>query len=108
MAWRGPPQFGPLVRQVLPSPPSEAALLSAQRGGSKSRSSHINVAAMISKALNAKSGMVFIAALAAGAIDALPAVARPERLPPLLVVQGPPQPPRWVGFFAPPPGRGPP
>src|SRR5258708_35565831 len=100
MVWRGPPQFGTLVRQVLPSPPSEAALLSAQRGRSKSRSSHINVAAMISKALNAKSGMVFIAALAASAIDALPAVAGPERLAPGLVSQGTQPAPRW-GHFCP-------
>jgi predicted transglutaminase-like cysteine proteinase len=104
MAWRGPPQFGTLVRQVLPSPPSEAALLSAQRGGSKSRSSHINVAAMISKAF-AKSGMVFIAALAASAIDALPAVAGPERLAHVLVSEVTQPPPGWIEFCARQPGE---
>ncbi len=53
---------------MFPSSPSEAALLSAERGGSDSLQGHINVAAMISKALNAKSGIVLIAALATSAI----------------------------------------
>ena len=69
MVWRGAAQFGTLVRGSL----SEAALLGAEGDGSESRSSHINVGAMMSKALNAKSGMVLIAALAASAIDAKPA-----------------------------------
>lgn len=53
---------------MFPSSPSEAALLSAVRGGSDSLRGHINVAAMISKALNAKSGIVLIGALATSAI----------------------------------------
>jgi predicted transglutaminase-like cysteine proteinase len=60
---------------------------------------------MISKALNAKSGMVFIAALAASAIDALPAVAGPERLAHVLVSEVTQPPPGWVDFCARQPGE---
>jgi predicted transglutaminase-like cysteine proteinase len=61
---------------------------------------------MISKALNAKSGMVFIAALAAAsAIDALPAVAGPERLAHVLVSEVTQPPPGWVDFCARQPGE---
>jgi predicted transglutaminase-like cysteine proteinase len=104
MAWRGPTQLGTLGRRVFPSP-SEAPLLCAEGGGSESRSSHINVAAMMSKALNAKSGMVLIAALAASAIDVLPAVAGPERLAHVLVSEVTQPPPGWVEFCARQPGE---
>jgi predicted transglutaminase-like cysteine proteinase len=60
---------------------------------------------MISKALNAKSAMVFIAALAASAIDALPAVAGPERLAHDLVSEVTQPPPGWVDFCARQPGE---
>jgi predicted transglutaminase-like cysteine proteinase len=89
---------------VFPSP-SEAPLLCAGRGGSESRFSHINGAAMMSKALNAKSGMVLIAALAASAIDALPAVAGSERLAHVLVSEVTQPPPGWVEFCARQPGE---
>jgi predicted transglutaminase-like cysteine proteinase len=55
---------------------------------------------MISKAFNAKSGMVFIAALAASPIDVLPAVAGPERLAHVLVSDVTQPPPGWVEFCA--------
>src|SRR5258708_29517783 len=99
MVWRGAAQFGTLVR----GSPIEAALLSAEGGGAQSRSSHINVGAMMSKALNAKSGMVLIAALAATAIDPLPAVAGPVRLAHAFVANAPQPPPGLVDFFALPP-----
>src|SRR5260370_37470184 len=91
MVWRGAAQFGTLVG----GSPSEAALLSPERGGSESHSSHINVAAMMSKALNAKSGIVFIAALATSAIDAFPAVAGSERLAHGPACQATERPPGW-------------
>jgi predicted transglutaminase-like cysteine proteinase len=53
---------------------------------------------MISKVLSAKSGMVFIVALAASAIEALPAVAGPERLTHILV-SGVTRPPSGWGEF---------
>src|SRR5258706_15208452 len=89
-----------LSELVLPSSPSEAALLSAVRGGSDSLRGHINAAAMISKALNAKSGIVLIAALATSAIGALPAVAGPERLAHVLISDVTQPPPGWVEFCA--------
>ena len=101
MVWRSAAQFGTLVR----GSPSEAALLSAEGGGSESRSSHINVAAMMSKALNAKSGIVLIAALATSAIGALPAVAGQERLAHVLVSEVTQPPPGWVEFCARQPGE---
>src|SRR5258708_2286153 len=101
MVWRGAAQFGTLVR----GSPSEAALLSPERGGSESHSSHINVAAMMSKALNAKSGIVFIAALATSAIDAFPAVAGSERLAPVLGSEVTQPPPGWVELCARQPGE---
>jgi predicted transglutaminase-like cysteine proteinase len=55
---------------------------------------------MISKALSAKSGIVFIAALAASAIAALPAIARPERLAHVPVSVVTPPPVGWVEFCA--------
>jgi predicted transglutaminase-like cysteine proteinase len=55
---------------------------------------------MISKAFNAKSGMVFIAALAASPIDVLPAVAGPERLAHVLFSDVTQPPPGWVEFCA--------
>ena len=97
MAWRGAAQFGTLVHRCFRR---RRARLSVERGGSESRSSHISVAAMMSKALNAKSGMVLIAALAASAIDALPAVAGPERLAHVLVSEVTQPPPGWVEFCA--------
>ncbi len=60
---------------------------------------------MIFKALNAKSGMVFIAVLAASAIDALPAVAEPERLAHVLLSEVTQPPPGWVEFCARQPGE---
>jgi predicted transglutaminase-like cysteine proteinase len=60
---------------------------------------------MMSKALNAKSGMVLIAALAASAIDVLPAVAGPERLAHVLVSEVTQPPPGWVEFCARQPGE---
>jgi predicted transglutaminase-like cysteine proteinase len=59
---------------------------------------------MISKALNAKSGIVLIAALATSAIGALPAVAGPERLAHVLVSEVTQPPPGWVDFCARQPG----
>jgi len=55
---------------------------------------------MISKALNAKSGIVLIAALATSAIGALPAVAGPERLAHVLISDVTQPPPGWVEFCA--------
>src|SRR6476661_1516540 len=49
--------------------------------------------------------MVFIAALAASAIDALPAVAGPERLAHVLVSEVTQPPPGWVDFCARQPGE---
>jgi predicted transglutaminase-like cysteine proteinase len=63
------------------------------------------VAAMISKVLSVKSGMVLIAALAASAVDALPAVAGPERLAHVLVSKVTQPPPGWVEFCARQPGE---
>ena len=60
---------------------------------------------MIAKALSVKSGMVLIAALAASAIDALPAVAGPERLAHVLVSEVTQPPPGWVEFCARQPGE---
>lgn len=60
---------------------------------------------MISKVLSTKSGMVFIAALAASAIDALPAVAGPERLAHVLASEMTQPPPGWVEFCARQPGE---
>jgi predicted transglutaminase-like cysteine proteinase len=60
---------------------------------------------MISKALSAKSGMVFVAALAASTIDALPAVAGPERLAHVLVSEVTQPPPGWVELCARQPGE---
>jgi len=85
MAWRGPPQLGTLGRPGV-SVAEQRSHYSAPSVAGRSRvSSYINVAVMMSKALNAKFGMVFIAALAASAIDAFPAVAGPERLAHVLV-----------------------
>ena len=57
-------------------------------------------AAMISKVSSAKSRIVFIAALAACAIAALPAVAGPERLAHVPVSYVTPPPAGWVEFCA--------
>jgi predicted transglutaminase-like cysteine proteinase len=65
----------------------------------------MNVGAMISKALNAKSGIVLIAALATSAIGALPAVAGQERLAHVLVSEVTQPPPGWVEFCARQPGE---
>jgi predicted transglutaminase-like cysteine proteinase len=65
----------------------------------------MNVGAMISKALNAKSRIMLVAALATSAIDALPAIAGPEQLAHVLVSEVT-QPPRgWVEFCARQPGE---
>lgn len=53
---------------------------------------------MIAKALSVKSGMVLIAALAASAINTLPALAGPERLARVLVSEITQPPPGWVEF----------
>ena len=58
----------------------------------------MKVAAMIAKALSVKSGMVLIAALAASAINTLPALAGPERLARVLVSEITQPPPGWVEF----------
>ena len=58
------------------------------------------VAIVISKVLGVKSGAVLIAALAASAIDALPAVAGSERLADVLVSKVTRPPPGWVEFCA--------
>src|SRR5450759_4549027 len=63
------------------------------------------VGAMISKVLSVKSGMVLIAALAASSVDALPAVAGPERLFHVLVSKVTQPPPGWVEFCARQPGE---
>ena len=55
--------------------------------------------------MNAKSGLVFIAVLAASAIDALPAVAEPERLAHVLLSEVTQPPPGWVEFCARQPGE---
>lgn len=55
---------------------------------------------MISKIVNAKSGMVFIAALAANAISALPAVSQPERPTHVMVSEVTQPPSGWVAFCA--------
>jgi predicted transglutaminase-like cysteine proteinase len=60
---------------------------------------------MISKALNAKSRIVLIAALATSAIGALPAVAGPERFAHVLVSEVTQPPPGWVEFCARQPGE---
>jgi len=60
---------------------------------------------MISKALNAKSGIVLIAALATSASGALPAVAGPERLAHVRVSEATQPPPGWVEFCARQPGE---
>jgi predicted transglutaminase-like cysteine proteinase len=56
------------------------------------------VATVISKILSVKSGTMLIAALAASAIDALPAVAGPERLAHVLVAEVTRPPAGWVEF----------
>ena len=53
---------------------------------------------MISKALNVKSGLALIAALAASAMNALPAVAGPERFAHILVFEATRPPPGWLEF----------
>jgi predicted transglutaminase-like cysteine proteinase len=58
------------------------------------------VATLISKFLSAKSGTVLIAALGAGAIDVLPAVAGPEPLAHVLISEVTQPPPGWVEFCA--------
>jgi predicted transglutaminase-like cysteine proteinase len=74
-------------------------------GGPQSRPRSTNVVVMISKVLSAKSGIVFIAALAASAIDALPAVAGPERLAHVVVSEVTKPPPGWVEFCVRQPGE---
>jgi predicted transglutaminase-like cysteine proteinase len=63
------------------------------------------VATVISKVLSVKSGTVLIAALAASAIDALPAVAGPERLAQVLVSKVTRPPVGWVELCARQPGE---
>jgi predicted transglutaminase-like cysteine proteinase len=53
---------------------------------------------MIAKALSVKSGVVLIAALAANAINTLPALAGPDRLARVLVSEITQPPPGWVEF----------
>jgi predicted transglutaminase-like cysteine proteinase len=60
---------------------------------------------MISQALNTKSGMVFIVALAASTIGTMPAVAGPERLAHVLVSEVTQPPPGWIEFCARQPGE---
>ena len=63
------------------------------------------VATAISKVLSVKSGAVLIAALAASAIDTLPAVAGPKRLAHVLVSEVTRPPVGWVEFCARQPGE---
>jgi predicted transglutaminase-like cysteine proteinase len=63
------------------------------------------IATAISKVLSVKSGTVLIAALAASAIDVLPAVAGPERLAHVLVSEVTRPPVGWVEFCARQPGE---
>jgi predicted transglutaminase-like cysteine proteinase len=63
------------------------------------------VAIAISKVLSVKSGAVLIAALAASAIDTLPAVAGPKRLAHVLVSEVTRPPVGWVEFCARQPGE---
>jgi predicted transglutaminase-like cysteine proteinase len=63
------------------------------------------VAAVITKVLSLKSRMVLIAAMAASAIDAFPAVAGPERLAHLLASEVTRPPAGWVDFCARRPGE---
>ena len=63
------------------------------------------VATAISKILNVKSGTVLIAALAASAIDTLPAVAGPQRLAHVLVSEVTRPPVGWIEFCARQPGE---
>ncbi len=63
------------------------------------------VATAIAKALSVRSGTVLIAALAAGAIDALPAAAGPERLAHVPVSEVARPPAGWVEFCARQPGE---
>jgi predicted transglutaminase-like cysteine proteinase len=63
------------------------------------------VATAISKILNVKSGTVLIAALAASAIDALPAVAGPQRLAHVAVSEVTRPPVGWIEFCARQPGE---
>ena len=63
------------------------------------------IATAISKILRLKSGTVLIAALAASAIDALPAVAGPQRLAHVAVSEVTPPPVGWIEFCARQPGE---
>ena len=63
------------------------------------------VATAISKILNVKSGTVLIAVLAASAIDALPAVAGPQRLAHVAVSEVTRPPVGWIEFCARQPGE---
>lgn len=86
--WRGPPQLGNLIdRWVFPTLRSETSCPGS-----------INITAMIFKIVNAKSGMVFIAALAANAITALPAASAPKQFVHAMVSEVTQPPPGWVEF----------
>jgi predicted transglutaminase-like cysteine proteinase len=63
------------------------------------------IATAISKILSVKSGTVLIAALAASAIDALPAVAGPQRLAHVAVSEVTRPPVGWIEFCARQPGE---
>ncbi len=63
------------------------------------------IATAISKILRVKSGTVLIAALAASAIDALPAVAGPQRLAHVAVSEVTRPPVGWIEFCARQPGE---
>ncbi len=99
MAWRGPSQFGTLVRGRFRR--GQAKSLPSVPGPSRAR---VNVAAMSTKALNANLRMVFVVALAASTIGTLPAVAGPERAH-VLVSELTQPPPGWIEFCARQPGE---
>ena len=63
------------------------------------------IATVISKVLSMKSGTVLVVTLAASAIDALPAVAGPERLERVLVSEVSRPPAGWVEFCTRQPGE---
>ena len=63
------------------------------------------ISTMMSSLLNAKSGMVLIAALLTGAIDALPTSAEPERLAHVRVSEVTRPPPGWIEFCERQPGE---
>ena len=79
LAWRSPPRLGTPIGRFQHRRAKAASRRRSVAGRSRVRGLMM-IATVISKVLSVKSGTVLIAALAASAIDALPAVAGPERL----------------------------